>query len=236
MSNSASQEEIAKSGPAIGSHNMTQVEREQAAMMLWKDEKGLATAVIVLGWLAKVCSICPHTHCPTEDRRALQFYFAALLYSYAIHLRKGSYRSLPRSRPSPTITQAPLGLVEDDDDDVEDFYRIPVRAPANGHARQSSHGSSPSLSNFADFVSAPPPGRARRKAGKSNLSVSLSAGNGHADADGPDEVLFDEDEMSAANHLRTGTSAEGSTSGDSMDESTGSATRSRRSSKAAQRV
>ncbi|EPT00936.1 hypothetical protein FOMPIDRAFT_1121571 [Fomitopsis schrenkii] len=217
MSNSASQEEIAKSGPAIGSHNMTQVEREQAAMMLWKDEKGLATAVIVLGWLAK-------------------FYFAALLYSYAIHLRKGSYRSLPRSRPSPTITQAPLGLVEDDDDDVEDFYRIPVRAPANGHARQSSHGSSPSLSNFADFVSAPPPGRARRKAGKSNLSVSLSAGNGHADADGPDEVLFDEDEMSAANHLRTGTSAEGSTSGDSMDESTGSATRSRRSSKAAQRV
>lgn len=56
MSNSPSQEEIAKSGPA-GSHNMTQVEREQAAMGLWSDEKGLASTVIVLGWLAKVCPI-----------------------------------------------------------------------------------------------------------------------------------------------------------------------------------
>jgi len=213
MSNSPSQEEIAKSGPAIGSHNMTEEERVQAAMTLWQAEKGLATGVIVLGWLAK-------------------FYFAALLYSYAIHLRKGSYRSLPRSRQSPTITQAPLGLVgEDEDDDIEDFYRLPVRAPANGHARQSSasHASSPSLSSFADFVSAPPPGRARRKAGKSNLSVSLSAVNSKGDTSEPDEVLFDEDELSAAGHLRMGTSAEESTSG---DESIGSATGSRRSSRA----
>lgn len=125
--------------------------------------------------------------------------------------------------------------MEDEDEEIEDFYRIPVRAPANGHARQSSHGSSPSLSNFADFVSAPPPGRARRKAGKSNLSVSLSTVNGRADVDGPDEVLFDEDELTAANRLRTGTSAEGSVSSDSLDEGTASA-RSRRSSKAAQRV
>lgn len=111
-----------------------------------------------------------------------------------------------------------------------------MRAPANGHARQSSHGSSPSLSSFADFVSAPPPGRARRKAGKSNLSVSLSAANGKADVDGADEVLFDEDEMTAVNHLRTGTGTEGSVSGESMDESTASATGSRRGSRATQRV
>ena len=70
MANSPSQEEIAKSGPAMGSHNMTQAEREQAAMMLWSDEKGLATAVIVLGWLAKVRPTRSHKHCPTQDRRS----------------------------------------------------------------------------------------------------------------------------------------------------------------------
>ena len=71
MANSPSQEEIAKSGPAIGSHNMTQAEREQAAMQLWSEEKGLATAVIVLGWLAKVCLVHSHEHRPTQGRRAL---------------------------------------------------------------------------------------------------------------------------------------------------------------------
>ena len=67
------------------------------------------------------------------------------------------------------------------------------------------------------------------------MSVSLSAGNGKADADGADEVLFDEEEMSAGNHLRTGTGTEGSVSGESMDESVASATGSRRSSRATQR-
>lgn len=33
---------------------MTEEERTAAAMTLWHDEKGLATTIIVLGWLAKV--------------------------------------------------------------------------------------------------------------------------------------------------------------------------------------
>ncbi|PCH44422.1 DUF1753-domain-containing protein [Wolfiporia cocos MD-104 SS10] len=178
QANSAAQEEMMNAGTQLGGHNMTAEERERAAMTIWSEEKGLATAVIVLGWLVK-------------------FYFAALLYSYAIHLRKGSYRSLPRSRTSPTLGSTSLGVLPDEEDeDVEDFYRLPVRAPpqAQSHSRQ------------------PSPGRARRK-------PVLSASKG--DADEVDEVLFDEDELSAGGHLRAGTSTE-STSGD--DEELGRST------------
>lgn len=42
------------SGPGLGSHNMTQEERERAATIIWHEEKGLAIAVIVLSWVAKV--------------------------------------------------------------------------------------------------------------------------------------------------------------------------------------
>jgi len=221
QANSAAQEEMMNSGTGLGSHNMTEEERVQAAMTIWDQEKGMATAVIVLGWVVKI-------------------YFAALLYSYAIHLRKGSYRSLPRSRPSPTLTASSLGMLPDEEEDVvEDFYRLPVRAPppqAQSHSRQSSqsHAPSGSISSFADFVSAPGPGRARRgKPGRSNLSISLNAANGTAkvgDGDEVDEVLFDEDELSAAGHLRM-TSAEES-SGDSVDEGQSRSTsRSRRPSR-----
>ncbi|KAF9820877.1 hypothetical protein IEO21_01104 [Rhodonia placenta] len=197
QANSAAQEEMMNSGPGLGSHNMTQEERERAATIIWHEEKGLAIAVIVLSWVAKI-------------------YFAALIYSYAIHLRKGSYRSLPRSRPSPTLAAAPLGILPDEEDEaVEDFYRLPVRTPPAhvlGHSRQSN-----SLSGFADFVSAPGPAR-RGRPGKSGLSASLGVG-GAADSvavgdDEVDEVLFDEDELAR----RAGTSAEESTSGDSLDE------------------
>ena len=47
---------MARAGAAQAAkiHNMTQQEREFAAMELWNHEKGTATAVIVLGWMAKV--------------------------------------------------------------------------------------------------------------------------------------------------------------------------------------
>ncbi|CCM02557.1 uncharacterized protein FIBRA_04660 [Fibroporia radiculosa] len=207
QANSAAQEEMMNS--TNGAHrNMTEEEREAAAMIIWSEEKGLATAVIVLGWVAK-------------------FYFAMLLYSYAIHLRKGSYRSLPCSRPSPTLAATSFSGLPDDDDDVEDFYRLPIRAPPQpqSHSRQSSltHASSPSQTSFADFVSAPPSGRPRRgKPGKSNLSISLSASNGSmkgSDTNEVDEVLFDDDER-----LRAGTSAEDSISVDSLDDNQGRST------------
>ncbi|KAI0766695.1 DUF1753-domain-containing protein [Trametes elegans] len=175
--NSDAQKEVMESGAG---HNMTDEERAAAAMSIWNAEKGVASAMLVIGWIAKI-------------------YFAALLYSYAIHLRKGSYRSLPRSRPNQAngsangVAYATSALPDGDDDDIEEFYRLPVRAPtqaqpaANGHAN-GGHTPTSSHSSFADFVSAP--GRTRRgKPGRSNLSVSVSAKGG---ADGA-EVLFDED-------------------------------------------
>ncbi|KAI0741621.1 Inositolphosphorylceramide synthase subunit Kei1-domain-containing protein [Daedaleopsis nitida] len=178
--NSDAQKEVMESGAG---HNMTDEERAAAAMTIWNAEKGAATAMIVLGWLVKI-------------------YFAALLYSYAIHLRKGSYRSLPYTRAYPVNGTAngsaySTSALPDEDDDVEEFYRLPVRAPAsqtqppqNGNAR-SGHTPTSSLSSFTDFVSAP--GRSRRgKPGRSNLSLSVSA-NGGVRADAAGEVLFDED-------------------------------------------
>lgn len=47
---------MAKAGAAQAAkiHNMTEQEREFAAMELWDHEKGTATFVIIMGWFAKV--------------------------------------------------------------------------------------------------------------------------------------------------------------------------------------
>ncbi|KAH9943831.1 Inositolphosphorylceramide synthase subunit Kei1-domain-containing protein [Amylocystis lapponica] len=205
QANSAAQKEMMEAGPVGAVHNMTDAERFDAAMSIWHAEKGRATAVIVIGWLAKI-------------------YFAALIYSYAIHLRKGSYRSLPHSRPAANGTlPAPLSALPDEEDDVvEDFYRLPVRTPVS--ASHSAHpslsqsaGTAPpgsSITSFTDFVAAPPPGR-RTRPGRSNLSVSHSATLAKSEPDEVDEVLFDEDEFATGSGS---TGREGSTSGDSHDD------------------
>ncbi|OBZ73883.1 Inositol phoshorylceramide synthase regulatory subunit kei1 [Grifola frondosa] len=185
QANSDAQKDVMNSGS--GNQNMTELERTEAAMLLWNAEKNVATAVIVIGWLAKI-------------------YFAVLLYSYAIHLRKGSYRSLPRSRsftPNGVANGTTYSALPDEEElEVEDFYRLPVRAPA---AQSPAHTPSSSLSGFADFVSAP--GRARRgKPGKSNLSFGGGRiGNGRANGDAGDtEVLFDEEEVMEEVGIRDG--------------------------------
>ncbi|KAI9508371.1 hypothetical protein F5148DRAFT_964881, partial [Russula earlei] len=61
----------------IGEHQtISEAERTAAAERVWRAEKAQALTIIILG--------C--------------FYLAALLYSFAHHLRRGSYRSLPLSR------------------------------------------------------------------------------------------------------------------------------------------
>lgn len=139
---------------------------------------------------------------------APQIYFALLLYSYAVHLRKGSYRTLPRSRPQAS-PYAGVSALPDEEEDVEDFYLLPVRGPppASGHGHTPS-GSS--ISSFADFVSAP--GRARRGGGgrgaRKPSALNPAAHAKGAPEDDVDEVLFDEDEVAAGLHTKASTDAE----------------------------
>ncbi|KDQ61335.1 hypothetical protein JAAARDRAFT_88945, partial [Jaapia argillacea MUCL 33604] len=134
QASSPAQEDIMKSVP--NHRNMTEDERMTAALTIWNKEKGPALSIIIIGWLVK-------------------FYFVFLLYSYATHLRKGSYRSLPHSRPNAASTShnaTAYDPLNEEDDEIEDFYRLPVRSP------RTAGGSS--ISSFADFITAP--GRGKR--------------------------------------------------------------------------
>ncbi|GAA6059762.1 hypothetical protein JCM10212_001970 [Sporobolomyces blumeae] len=54
------------------------VGRVEAAMGVWQSERGFSGAVLVIGWMLKV-------------------YFILCLYSYALHVRRGTYSQLPKS-------------------------------------------------------------------------------------------------------------------------------------------
>lgn len=103
-------------------------------------------------------------------------------------------------------------LPDEEDEEIEDFYRAPLGTPQTGG----------SIGSFADFISAP--GRAPRSKGSGNLGRSLlTKVNGHSSSNGSagdlemeDELLFDEDELAARAHSKLGT--EESTSVSSQDE------------------
>ncbi len=85
----------------IGEHQtMSEAERTAVAEQVWRAEKAQALTIIVLGWLIKVRLVTRQS--PLFLFLLLvsgcKFYFAALLYSFAHHLRRGSYRSLPLTR------------------------------------------------------------------------------------------------------------------------------------------
>jgi len=123
-----------------------------------------------------------------------RIYFALLLYSYAMHLRQGSYRSLPLSRSAPTSSHptshtAYDALADEEDEEIEDFYRVPLRTPsASNHRRGGS--SNFSVSSFSDFVSAP--GRTPREKNFGSISSTRDKGIDEED------ILFDEDEITYA--------------------------------------
>lgn len=200
--NSDAQLQIIKATPTVG-HVYTQEERLQAAMEIWKRENGTAFAIIVLSWLSKVW-LSP-SHPISASHSFQQFYFALLIYSYATHLRKGSYRSLPRTRHaagasvSSNHTYDPsLGFPDEEDEEIEDFYRVPLRTPNTGG----------SVASFADFVNAPP-GRARRTKSASGRSALGKPDDVERDVE---EVLFDDEELMSQGHSKLGTDESSATS------------------------
>ncbi|KAJ3801280.1 Inositolphosphorylceramide synthase subunit Kei1-domain-containing protein [Lentinula aff. detonsa] len=167
LANSPAQMQIIDAAP--GYHNMTDAQRALAAEQVWNHEKGTALAVIIVSWLSKI-------------------YLALLMYSYATHLRKGSYRSLSRTRVPAAASanyDAGLGYPEDEEEETEDFYRLPLRTPNTGN----------SISSFADFINAP--------AGRKGSSMSKLNGSVTGNVEDEDEeVLFDEDELSLGSSSR----------------------------------
>ncbi|QRV88768.1 inositol phosphorylceramide synthase subunit Kei1 [Ceratobasidium sp. AG-Ba] len=158
--NSAAQEAMAG---AHGNTTLSHEDRVKAAQLIWNQEKGLAAMVLIAGWLSKL-------------------YFSALIYSYALHLRQGSYRGLPMTA---TLASSSVGangdnvLMESDlesDGEAEGssaLYRMPVRTPRTGDS-------------FAEFA---PPSRGR-KAGVTRSKLAESS-------EAHDEVLWDEEEERA---------------------------------------
>ncbi|KAE9399930.1 DUF1753-domain-containing protein [Gymnopus androsaceus JB14] len=169
LANSPAQLQIIDASP--GNHLMTDEERALAAGEIWNHEKGTALAVLVLSWISKI-------------------YLALLIYSYATHLRKGSYRSLLRPRvPNSALNtyDTALGYPEDEEEEeAEDFYRLPLRTPNTGN----------SISSFQDFVNTP---SGRRQHGTSLSKLNPSAQGSLEDEE---EVLFDEDEFSYGSSSR----------------------------------
>jgi len=152
----------------------------------------LAAAVIIVSWIFKI-------------------YFALLLYSYAMHLRQGSYRSLPLSRSAhtsthPTSHTAYDALADEEDEEIEDFYRVPLRSPSSSNHRRGTSGNI-SISSFADFVSAP--GRMPRKKNFGSISSTRDRGIDEED------ILFDDDEVtyaaSSSSHTHSKLGTDGST-------------------------
>ena len=138
-----------------------------------------------------------------------------------MHLRQGSYRSLPLSRTvhtssHPTSHSAYDALVDEEDEEIEDFYRVPLRTPPASSHRRGTSGNV-SISSFADFVSAP--GRIPRKKNFGSISSARDRGI-------DEDILFDEDEVTCAASTSSHTHSKFGTDGSTIasDEERGNGT------------
>ncbi|KXN92655.1 Inositol phoshorylceramide synthase regulatory subunit kei1 [Leucoagaricus sp. SymC.cos] len=162
QANSAAQEAMMKT--ANITNHLTPEEREAAAMAIWNHEKGTAAAVIVISWITKL-------------------YFALLLYSYATHLRKGSYRSLPFSRSSNYTSLSSnlhtqgansyeTALDMADEESGGDFYHVPLR---NTHkSLPTSHSNITTISSNSNSTR----GHRRTTSASSNITATQHKANG----------------------------------------------------------
>ncbi|KAJ7652095.1 Inositolphosphorylceramide synthase subunit Kei1-domain-containing protein [Mycena polygramma] len=223
QANSAAQEDLIKVAH-IADSTLTPEQRAAAALLIWNREKGMAFAVIFVSWLSKI-------------------YLALLIYSFALHLRKGSYRALARTQPTRavgTTSAAALPEDEDEDEDIGDFYRVPLRSPVTPN-RQTGNHLNKNVVDFAQSVqhangdlesqnrARPSPPR-NSTAAPSSYSVKKAPPPPDADED---EVLFDDEypyvsSGSTSNaHSKRGTESSTSRSASSDNERDSAARRNR---------
>jgi hypothetical protein len=158
ITNSPAQEEVATGGASYGHHPpiLTETQRTEAALELWNEEKNFAAGIIVAGWFIKVSPLFPfsdlrspgpvsiHSNWANKSSNksadGLQLYFIVIIYAYAQHLRHGTYRTLPLSRPTRTVGYVSDTESEDEDThlhDLDDFHQ-PYPPRANGHGNRYS--------------------------------------------------------------------------------------------------
>ena len=141
-------------------------------------------------------------------------------------MRKGSYRSLPRTNASAAYyaplessarySQFPEGVLGNDDDTADDHYQMPI--PSASHMRTLSVGTprgqnapGSSITSFTDFVNAP--GRGRKV--RSPVGLKKTEEKHSNDVE---EVLFDSEELGRS---RSGTNEENTSVSSRDDETVG---------------
>ncbi|SNX87555.1 related to KEI1 - component of inositol phosphorylceramide synthase [Melanopsichium pennsylvanicum] len=127
---------------------LTPEQRVISAQRIWKEEKHFSAVVLGLGWMVKI-------------------YFALVLYSYALHLRHGTYRTLPLSKASANSAASRSGagrgeyryhpVVEEDDEEPES-WSDDGEADATGDASASSHQNKNKNGNGGSSIPASPQG------------------------------------------------------------------------------
>lgn len=166
ISNSPAQEEVTTGGASYGHHPpiLSETQRAEAALELWNEERNFAAGIIFAGWCIKVgppslnLSISPsrrlsssvspippplRTNLSNKPSDDPQLYFIIVLYTYALHLRRGTYRTLPLSRSVRSLSAVghfPDSESEDEDyhlHDVDDFHQ-PYPPRTNGHGHRYS--------------------------------------------------------------------------------------------------
>jgi len=155
VANSAAQEAI-RLGAGVN-HTMTEAQLAAAANILWHEEKGVAAAVIVLSWLAKI-------------------YFALLLYSYSVHLRRGTFNAIRNWRIHSSVPPGYDPTFMEEEDDNEEFYMSSL----------GTHHPNGTSSHLPDFVGAP-----RRNGRHSAKQSQSSLGKITIPVQGNGEVLFE---------------------------------------------
>lgn len=132
----------------------------------------------------------------------IQIYFAVMIYSYAYHLRRGTYRSLPLTFANGGSGTSYGPIPVDVELEEEEDTRLPLESVYTRHTPHSSTAS------WTDFISAP--GRKKRFSQREREDIV-------------DEVLFDEDEiagggLSSSGHSKIGTEeASVGTNGDDVE-------------------